>query len=402
MITYGFSIQGKGHIEKRIICQDASRVERIKSGHYLGIVADGVGSAAHADIGSDIAVKSLFQYCDEHIDKKSSTDTMERILSEGYSYALEQIEQYVKEQRASIDDFDTTLSAAVYDGNTIVYGHAGDGGIIIKEANGSIKSITTRQKGADGISVRPLRAGENSWAFGTTGQAASVLLVTDGMLDGVLQPVLVNLPPSQAALAKGNFRKDNIYITAAEFFMNPYSVYRNKNIKNPDEYMNYFLTGDLSRDDQETFLKCISTAYMKLLGKEDAIEIINYIKKYFYIVWAVKNVTDDKSIVCMINEQAKVTPQNIEFYQEPNWKWRQESYNALLYGKHLPDIPSDDPLFLDQDRNEEALNHIKAIDLDETDDDEASRNKKLFPIVLLSICGGFFAIGIVIILILSA
>lgn len=354
MILYGFSIQGKGHIERGIVCQDSNKVKQMKSGHYIGIVADGVGSAAHSDIGSDIAVRSLFQYCNRHVKKGSSLDTMKDILLDGYSYALGQIEQYAEGRAAALDDFDTTLSSVIYDGKNIVYGHAGDGGIIIKCLDGSIKPITVRQKGADGSSVLPLRAGKSSWAFGTENKAASVLLATDGMLDGVIQPVLVNLPPDRMALARGNFQKDNVYVTAAEFFMNPYSVYLNKDIKDPDEYMEYFLTGDLDGEDQKTFLKCIIMAYTKLLGKDDAIEIVGGIKKYFYAVWAVKNVTDDKSVVCMINEKAKAAYQSKKFYEEPNWKWRQESYNALLYGKPMPAAPQDDPLY--QAENKEDAN----------------------------------------------
>ncbi len=336
MITYGFSIQGKGHIERGVVCQDSNKAGRIESGHYIGIVADGVGSAPHSDIGSDIAVKSLFQYCNDYITGSSTHDEIEEILSDGYFYALSQVSEYVRNQRAVIEDFDTTLSAVVYDGETVVYGHAGDGGIVVKNLDGTIKPITSRQKGADGISVRPLRAGKSSWDFGVEKEVASVLLVTDGILDGVIQPVLVNLPPDKMALVKGDFRKDNVYISAGEFFMNPYSVYKNRNIKNPDEYMNYFLQGNLAGEDQEMFLKCLLMAYKKQLGKSNAENIVNCIKKYCYAVWAVKNITDDKSVVCIMNDSARVTPQSIQYYEEPDWKGRQERYNALLYGKPMP------------------------------------------------------------------
>lgn len=354
MITYGFSIQGKGHFEKGVICQDSNKVERIKSGHYVGIVADGVGSAPHSDIGSDIAVKSLFQYCNDHIEKNCSCDTIKKILADAYAFALEQIQQYIKKQGAVIEDFDTTLSSVVYDGKTVVYGHVGDGGIIVKCADGKIKPITSRQKGADGISVIPLRAGGSSWVFGIETKVASVLLVTDGMLDCVIQPVLVNLPPDKMALVKGDFEKDNVYVTAAEFFMNPASVYQNRNIKNPDEYMNYFLEGKLSGEDQQTFLKCIIMAYTRQLGKEKTAKIVHRIKKYYYAVWAVKKVTDDKSVVCIMNEKVKITPQDIKYYEEPDWKWRQESYNALLYGESMPEKTFSDPLYQRQKRDEKT------------------------------------------------
>lgn len=43
MITYGYSLQGKSHIDRNTVCQDSSAAVKLKSGYYLGVVADGVG-----------------------------------------------------------------------------------------------------------------------------------------------------------------------------------------------------------------------------------------------------------------------------------------------------------------------------------------------------------------------
>lgn len=333
MLTYGFSIQGKGHIEKNVVCQDYNMVRRLSSGHYIGIVADGVGSAPNSDVGSKMATEALFDYCSQHVRKNSSADDIEIIISDGFTYALGQIREYAAKENKRIDNYDTTLSAVVYDGSSLIYGHAGDGGIIVKHNDGFISMVTSRQKGADGISVRPLRAGSGSWDFGTVEDAASVLLVTDGMLDGVLQPVLINLPKDKMELMRGSFEKNDVYVTASEFFMNPYSVYLNKSIKSPEKYMKCFLEGDMTGNDQEIFKKCMLAAYARLLGKETAAKIIKGIEKYFYTVWAVNNVKDDKSIVCIMNQKAAVRAQDIKYYEEPDWKGRQERYDALLYGR---------------------------------------------------------------------
>ena len=55
MITYGFSVQGKSHIKNNTVCQDFNKFGQLKSGVYIGIVADGVGSARYSDIGSKMA-----------------------------------------------------------------------------------------------------------------------------------------------------------------------------------------------------------------------------------------------------------------------------------------------------------------------------------------------------------
>ena len=346
MITYGYSLQGKSHIDRNTVCQDSSAAVKLKSGYYLGVVADGVGSAPHSDVGSGIAVESLQAYCEQYVKKGMKDVELEDILRDGYEYAFQQVEKFVTQQGGSIADYDTTLSSVLYDGTKVVFGHAGDGGIIVRKKDGTITPITERQKGADGTSVRPLRAGNSSWDFGIySDETASVLLVTDGMLDGVFQPVLVNLPSSAMELAKGTFAKNNVYVTACEFFMNPNMVYLNPHVKNHEAYMQHVLKGNLEKKDQDDFLKCMIYGYTKTLGKEEACRLCEAIKKFYFAVWAVTKVTDDKSVVCLMNEKAKVTPKEQKYYQEPNWKWRQECYQALLYGKELPPAPSDDPLY---------------------------------------------------------
>lgn len=345
MISYGFSIQGKSHIQRGTVCQDYNKYVKLNSKWYLGIVADGVGSALHSDIGSKLAAESLCEFCQKKIDSNMSEQQLEELLRQGYTYAMRAMGEYAEKENDVLDHYDTTLSAVLYDGENVIYGHAGDGGIIVKLYDGRIKPITERQKGADGCSVRPLRAGESSWAFGVYEEkVASVLLATDGMLDGVFQPVLINLPPDAVSMARGNFSKDNAYVTASEFFMNPNGVYLNKKIPNANQFMEKYISGNLESKDQESFLKCMLENYVKMFGKNNAIEIGRKISKYYYAVWALKNVTDDKSVVCFMNEKAKIIPQDIAYYYEPDWKWRQECYDALLYGKPMPSKSTEDSL----------------------------------------------------------
>ncbi len=345
MILYGFSIQGKSHIEKDTICQDSNKTARLQSGYYFGAVADGVGSAPHSDIGSKLAVEELCEYCNENIKRGMGNDEIEDVLYDGYEYALNKIKEYAVSKSGRIEDYDTTLSSVIYDGKKVIYGHSGDGGIIIRQTDGIIRPITKRQKGSDGMSVIPLRAGGNSWEIATySGNVAGVLLVTDGMLDGVLQPSLLNLPSSKQELANFDFPKDNIYITAAEFFMNPYAVFENPRVKDAQKYLHTFLQGNLTGEDQDSFLQCMRTAYEKLLGKKQSDRICETLKKLYYAVWAVKNVKDDKSVVCLMNEKTRVTPQDEQYYLEPDWKWRQECQEALLYNKEMPPKPADEPV----------------------------------------------------------
>lgn len=343
MILYGFSIQGKSHIDKGTVCQDSNKTGRLRAGYYFGAVADGVGSAPHSDIGSKLAVEKLYEYCDNNIKKGMGQMDVEDVLCAGYEYAMETIQKYADSHDKKIENYDTTLSAVIYNGKKIVYAHAGDGGIIVRQTNGIVKPVTKRQKGADGTSVIPLRAGEHSWEIGTySGNVAAVLLVTDGMLDGVFQPTLLNLPSSTMELARGDFSQDNVYIAAAEFFMNPYAVYKNPKIKGAESFLHTFLEGDLLPKDQDSFLQCMDAAYTRLFNKKTSREICESLKEVYFVVGAVKNVRDDKSVVCLINETIEVVPQDKKYYLEPDWVWLQECYEALVYGKKLPPKRRDD------------------------------------------------------------
>lgn len=330
MITYGFSVQGKSHIKKGIVCQDAYSIQRLKNDCYLLAAADGVGSAEYSDIGSKLAVEKLAEYCHKYIEKGISQEKQLHILECGYEYAMQSIQNYAENNRGNIASYDTTLSAAIYDGKRVVFGHAGDGGIIAKTVNGSYQMITERQKGADSISVRPLRAGKQSWSFGVfQEETVAVLIATDGILDGVMAPWLLNLPkvddPTQ------NSKKNRIYVSAAEFFMNEDCVLENNGIENPEQFMNYFLLGEFEEEDKKRFTDCLLMGYQKLLGKKRAQEIVQTVGKNYIPIYLLQEITDDKTVVCAINARRKGDAMPSEYYHEPDWRSLNELYHEIFY-----------------------------------------------------------------------
>ena len=116
MINYGFSIKGKSHSTRNMACQDANKVIQLNNGCSIGLVADGVGSAKSSDIGAKIAVEKAGEYCSENINSGMNLDQQLQVLKDSFSYALNSINQYATENNAQIEDFDTTLSGAIYDG----------------------------------------------------------------------------------------------------------------------------------------------------------------------------------------------------------------------------------------------------------------------------------------------
>lgn len=328
MITYGFSQQGKSHIQKGVVCQDSHRIEIMENGWYILVVADGVGSAKHSEDGSRIASETVARYCKNNILPDMTGEQIIERIKESYQIAFRQIEIFCQDIGGQIEDYDTTLTTAVYTGAEVYYGHAGDGGIIVKDSKGHYEMITVPQKGVDGISVRPLRSGSDSWEFGIRSKkVTAVLLATDGMLDTLLPPLL-NIGQLQDNPMMQANKQMNVYVTLAEFFLNADSVFRNKAVKQPNQYMESFLNCDIT---SEQFNQCLLNAYSYMFGSETARSICKTVEDYNYSAWKMDKVTDDRTIVCAINEKEHIYAENPEYYAEPDWKTLQQQFDRLAY-----------------------------------------------------------------------
>lgn len=338
MLSYGFSIRGKSHADTGTICQDANIHQQIVPGLYLAIAADGVGSALHSDIASGLAVEKLTEYVRQHISNKEvSADIKKECLKAGFRYAEEAIEDYVRDCGDKISDYDTTLHAVIYDGNALVYGHAGDGGIVARTTFGKTFSVTSPQKGSDGVSVMPLRAGIQSWEFGYIEEGiAAVMIVTDGILERVIMPYLLNLPANREEIQDVQRKKNRVYLSATEFFLNPFCVMGNRKVKDPLKIYQYFLTGEFDNleKDWNLYVDCLKSGYRNMYGSMKAAEICQTITASVPL-WNLEDTTDDKTVVCLINEGAVIHPPEKGYFMEPNWVELRKHYEHLLYPSGL-------------------------------------------------------------------
>lgn len=342
MITYGISIQGKSHVRKNIVCQDFNGIVELGDGWYVVAVADGVGSAKHSEIGSSTAVTSLLNYCQQHFVVSRELGSYVQMLQEAYKEAYAAVVEVCANKNGHIEDYDTTLSVALYNGTRVIYGHAGDGGIVVRCVNGTYEMITSPQKGIDGISVRPLRAGEESWEFGICDKkVVSVLLATDGMLDTLL-PSLLNVQSVELFQQVDN-KNYNVYTTLAEYFANPYCIYLNDRIRDKDKFLADSLKGKIPI---ESFNICIRNGYVHTLGEIAADAIIRTIEQYNYPTWKLDKVDDDKTIACAMNEDAELTSLDANYYAEPDWKALQNQFERLAYPSMFDgdDSENDEPI----------------------------------------------------------
>lgn len=190
--SYGFSLAGRSHEAQSLPCQDAHIAVQLTEMIWLAAVADGVGSASKSDRGASVAVSSLASFLS---DTMPADPDWKASLQDGFTYALETIRATAIQEQAPLSDYDTTLTAVLYDGHRAAYGHSGDGGIIGMDRDGHYQLLTRVQKGDAHNEVFPLRSGPSKWVFSDIGQdCAGLLLLTDGVLDVAVPALLSDQP----------------------------------------------------------------------------------------------------------------------------------------------------------------------------------------------------------------
>ena len=276
---YNLSLQGRSHILSGTVCQDSSRIEQLECGWIVAVIADGVGSAKQSDIGSDLAVNTVVDTVCEHCPQEWEVDTLTGLLRLSYETALKKITEQAFEDENLLPDYDTTLTAAIYNGNQLVFAHVGDGGIITLSGNGDFSTLTVAQKGEEFNTVSPLRS-KSAWVFGSSEhEICAFAMMTDGLYDMVCPWLL-----SQ--------QEQKIYIN----YIRPF-VDRN------------LLKADTKEDFEH--IKREAEAFLNSEGNA--------------------GITDDKTIAVVINTDIVPADKAEEYYSEPDWDLLQSENKKKLY-----------------------------------------------------------------------
>lgn len=193
--VYGMSLQGSSHIERNQPCQDYSDFRFIPESNLLiAAISDGVGSCSLSHWGSFTAVTSVLDVLEKELGKelkKSKFSELEgkivgSILRKAFVESKDAVEELADRLGQPVPSFYATLTAAIYDGSMLYYGHIGDDGIVVQLENGTYQMVTTRHKGEEANSVNPLQAGspDHLWQFGRVVEpVVGFLMSTDGVLD---------------------------------------------------------------------------------------------------------------------------------------------------------------------------------------------------------------------------
>lgn len=281
IISYGFSVQGLSHRKKDIPCQDANYIKHFGNGWALAAIADGLGSSAYADVAAMLAV-SVFDNVDESILPDIWDGGLAKSILRGcFERAHEAIISESKLHGREISDYYTTLTAVLYDGKNLAYGHCGDGGVIGLCDDGKYHIVTQVQKGDEWSIVTPLNSGAEYWLFDQSPDSfCGVMLLTDGLLD-VAAP----------SLLRGDEISGGVYIRFVRQFM---------------EHSVLGITPE--------------SASQK---KQGAMEFIDK--------GLPPNVTDDKTLVCLIRSGFTPPTVGAGYYAEPDWEELRAERDKRLY-----------------------------------------------------------------------
>ena len=189
---YGTRCQD-AHMIRRVkqvaIWKDGGKRDRLLPGkeYVVAAVADGLGSEAHSDIGAHVAVNTAVSTMCELIGTWCATGdsalaiSMPRFLEQAMIKANNAVVKRAASMELPANEFDATLAIAVYDGDQLFYGSAGDSGVIAKTDAGF--ELLTRPSRVGSAGTYPLYCKEK-WEIGACcGHVQGFLLATDGVLE---------------------------------------------------------------------------------------------------------------------------------------------------------------------------------------------------------------------------
>ena len=175
-------------VKQVAIWKDGGKRDRLLPGkeYVVAAVADGLGSEAHSDIGANAAVNTAVSTMCELIGTWYATGdsalaiSMPRFLEQAMIKANNAVVKKAASMELPANEFDATLAIAVYDGEQLFYGSAGDSGVIAKTDAGF--ELLTRPSRVGEAGTYPLYCREK-WEISACGHVRGFLLATDGLLE---------------------------------------------------------------------------------------------------------------------------------------------------------------------------------------------------------------------------
>lgn len=145
----GAAVQGISHQKQGLPCQDALKYHCLDGDILLVALADGAGSAIHAELGAQAAVQASVDWLLTCLAKGLPIECCEwaEVIWETFQNARTALEQLAEEQEESLRSFATTLTCLVATPEQLIVGQLGDGAVVAVGEDDGLKTVTTLQRG---------------------------------------------------------------------------------------------------------------------------------------------------------------------------------------------------------------------------------------------------------------
>ncbi|MGE5375664.1 MAG: PP2C family serine/threonine-protein phosphatase [Bacteroidota bacterium] len=146
----GAAVQGLSHQKQGLPCQDALKYHCLPGGILLVVLADGAGSAVHAELGAQAAVRAALEWLTLRLENERPSECCEwaELIWETFQNARTAVERLAQvEYDEPSRSFATTLTCLVATPEQLVVGQLGDGAVVAAGEDGSLRAVTTLQRG---------------------------------------------------------------------------------------------------------------------------------------------------------------------------------------------------------------------------------------------------------------
>lgn len=180
------SVVGTSHLRTQLPCQDAHRIVCLPSGDLLCAVADGLGSAALADQGAQLAVEVALTSLTAALQAGLPENESEReaLLRNAFVAARSALEAKATDANQALRDYATTLIVTVLGKDWLGVAHLGDGAVVVQLENEPLCTISPPVRGEFANETMPLTSPNALEALRYQAKLGNVLalsLFSDGL-----------------------------------------------------------------------------------------------------------------------------------------------------------------------------------------------------------------------------
>lgn len=176
------AVQGRGHQQKNIPCQDKT-FSLFKNGVQIIALADGAGTASHAEYGAEAVVEEVCELLSEQFQFFYDTDDAESVQKGIIGFLLDKLSSRAAELGCEIKDLASTVLFAAIKENQYILGHLGDGvigywkgteiGVASEPDNGEYANMTV-------FVTSPSATDDLRLSKGNIGELCGFVLMSDG------------------------------------------------------------------------------------------------------------------------------------------------------------------------------------------------------------------------------